>query len=86
MSRVTHAARSRYVAGMENETPRTPRNDVYNSIAGDVDPDASVIQSGHHRASEEPEDSGAVYNSIGGSVRGNASVIQTGDITGDISL
>lgn len=75
---------------MENGTPRTPRtpkNDVYNSIAGDVDPNANVIQTGHQRADgEEPEGSGAVHNSVGGSVRGNASVIQAGDITGDISL
>lgn len=70
-----------YVAGM-NRTRRD--NDVHNYIGGDVGPDASVIQTGHHLDDNEGP-SGAVHNSIDGNVSGGT-VIQGGNFTGDIPL
>ena len=71
---------------MENETPKTPRNRDYNvhNTAGDIDPDASVIQAGHLHDQEDGR-RGSVRNSVG-NVAGGASVIQAGDIHGDINL
>lgn len=80
---MTHECSEMYISHMHDKAPKAPRNDVHNSVDGDVDPDASVTQTGHL---DHEEPSNAVHNHIRGNISGSASVIQAGNINGNIDL